>query len=1058
MFVKKVVMKKLIKSIALVLLCIYFGTNQIFAYSIGESLDGADATFLGSEESERLYLPQIVPDINGDGFDDLVIGSADKDKVFIFFGKSSGWATGVSTDQADVIIEGSDIGKYVGDVNNDGYGDLVLQISSTAYLVLGKKDWVSSYQVTDLATAEFSFSLMGSINDSGYVGDVNGDGYDDFAIGAPLGLVLPSFNARGHVYLILGKDSFSSSVDLITESDASWNSPETTFSNANYFGNAVNYTGDVNNDGYDDFIVSSYEDPAGGNDLGRAYLFYGKASGWSLDGGSTDANANFIGVTANTRAGTITTSPKRADFNYDGYDDVYFGGTGNAAVASYGGSTYLFFGPDPGWGVDKSVNEADAYYLGTRTEERLGYPLSAADLNLDGITDLFMGSGRHDYGNNTEGTSWLVNGKTSRWSTAVNITDADASWVGENAGDDAKASSTGDANGDGIDDFIIGSRYNDESYTDAGKVYLFLNEVGSTSSPEYKIRIPSGDVRTKIPEANVTIDFDAVTSSNGYVTVTEHLNQEPVSDSTVDTLSKYWTIEPTDLSSYSYNLTFKYSDYDISGVTSEDNLNIYYKDSNDDWNKVSSQIDTDTNRIWTTSAVDHFSDWMIGTERDAPTGVDIKSEVGYSTSRTPNVTFSKATDPSGILPSSGLNHYRVYLDKGKLSQQCIENIPTQGNGEANYVWKDDDNVKVIFLHEEDDDTDNDRIRVEFKQLKDKPLVEGEHTWSVEAWDSVGNGTITNESIMIDLTAPQIEDFAVGPLFSSSIWSGQMVSNESVVYVPTQFEFLGFSGLGQDLFSSHRAYYPNEQVQTYEKVAAGPEKIKLTIEKRDDQQQYESYFEKEYYFGLDGELKTDIETILGEAKEAQFYFANDLALGEGYYKITVEIFDTVNNSSTKIFYVNLSDKNSSDVDDQVSNMSRATSGGITQQTDSEEMTAEEAAAVQMYTLKVKVVDQTHKPIEGANVTIHSKLQQATTDENGVVTFTNVEPGDHKVVVNYNDEDKEETIDLSKDNQEFTVQVTVVRQNLFLKPVSLLFAGVGILFILLLFFTFKRSKKK
>ena len=61
------------------------------------------------------------------------------------------------------------------------------------------------------------------------------------------------------------------------------------------FGNSVSTAGDVNGDGFGDFIISSYYDDDGGNSAGQTYLILGKASGWSMDTDLSDADASFIG-------------------------------------------------------------------------------------------------------------------------------------------------------------------------------------------------------------------------------------------------------------------------------------------------------------------------------------------------------------------------------------------------------------------------------------------------------------------------------------------------------------------------------------------------------------------------------------------------------------------------------------------------------------------------------------------------------------------------------------------------------------------------------------------
>ena len=66
----------------------------------------------------------------------------------------------------------------------------------------------------------------------------------------------------------------------------------------------------------------------------------------------------------------------------------------------------------------------------------------------------------------------------------------------------------------------------------------------------------------------------------------------------------------------------------------------------------------------------------------------------------------------------------------------------------------------------------------------------------------------------------------------------------------------------------------------------------------------------------------------------------------------------------------------------------------------------------YDVKVKVVDTNKKPVEGAKVTIHSKVQETTTNKDGVAEFKNVEAGDHKVLIAYDNFEGEQSVNLQE----------------------------------------------
>lgn len=110
--------------------------------------------------------------------------------------------------------------------------------------------------------------------------------------------------------------------------------------------------------------------------------------------------------------------------------------------------------------------------------------------------------------------------------------------------------------------------------------------------------------------------------------------------------------------------------------------------------------------------------------------------------------------------------------------------------------------------------------------------------------------------------------------------------------------------------------------------------------------------------------------------------------------------------------------------------------------------ENAGAMEGYTVNIKVTDPKQKPIVGASVTIHSSVQTAKTDEQGIARFSNVEPGDHRVLVAYNGYEGEQHINLTGDVKEFSLHITVEPKNVLASPqVIALVAGLGIVIVVL-----------
>lgn len=86
----------------------------------------------------------------------------------------------------------------------------------------------------------------------------------------------------------------------------------------------------------------------------------------------------------------------------------------------------------------------------------------------------------------------------------------------------------------------------------------------------------------------------------------------------------------------------------------------------------------------------------------------------------------------------------------------------------------------------------------------------------------------------------------------------------------------------------------------------------------------------------------------------------------------------------------------------------------------------------YSVHVTITNSEKQPVSGAHVTLHSNVQEAVTDSNGVATFTNVEPGQHKVLIAYQGYKGEESISVQGDTPEIKLHITIEPQAIILSP--------------------------
>ena len=535
-------------------------TNTVLNGTNGITLVGAST---GIESGRSV---SSAGDVNGDGYDDFLVGApaagASLGETYLVFGRENGlpsltflnntWLDGTN----GVILAGTSSGgtsgysvSSAGDVNNDGFSDLLigayqadpsgLSNAGETYLVFGRSNgfpatvsltntWLDGSNGITLAGSGANYLSGYSVSSAG---DVNGDGYADLLIGAyrarPAGL-----NSAGETYLIFGNNSgFPATVTLTnTWLDGTNGITFAGWKSFSYSGYSVSSAGDFNGDGYYDVVI-------GANYINEAYLIFGRTNGFPatvtltntwLDG----TNGIIMKGLAGTQAGSSVGSA--GDVNGDGFADILVGAlNADPAGRNDAGQTYLIFGCSNG--LPSEVTLDDTWLDGTNgitfdgvaAEDHSGISVSSAgDVNGDGMYDMLIGAyWASPDGNIYAGESYLVYGRTGGYPATITPNSA---WLDGTNGvllagtmlfaySGCAVSSAGDVNSDGYADMLIGAYTADSAVGETYLVYGLgaINPVYPSSGSwtgGYEVTISGSNLGSGSDITNVTLCGTSVTN------------------------------------------------------------------------------------------------------------------------------------------------------------------------------------------------------------------------------------------------------------------------------------------------------------------------------------------------------------------------------------------------------------------------------------------------------------------------------------------------------------------------------------------------------------------
>jgi hypothetical protein len=305
------------------------------------------------------------------------------------------------------------------------------------------------------------------------IGDLNGDGHPDLALGATLSdLNLPD---AGCVFIFHGGPGMDTTADLVLHGTRS----------GQLFGFSI-ASGDFNGDGASDVLVGAPLDTQAGASIGRAFVYFG--------GRGMDARPD-LEISSAVPSSQFGVSVRGiGDFNGDGHDDFAVGANWDDSRAPYAGRVYVYFG---GPQVDA---KPDLVLEGHHRGEQLGAIAAGGDINGDGHPDLVVGGEQGPGLSPHAGALYIYLGGPR--SDAI----ADVRLRGEKRGDGfgQMAHAATDFDGDGFVDVLVGARFHGRE--GAGRVYAYrggphMDDVpdmildGPMANAQFGIQIaPAGDL------------------------------------------------------------------------------------------------------------------------------------------------------------------------------------------------------------------------------------------------------------------------------------------------------------------------------------------------------------------------------------------------------------------------------------------------------------------------------------------------------------------------------------------------------------------------------------
>ncbi len=354
-----------------------------------------------------------------------------------------------------------EFGNGVAYANNNAYPNSTIEINS------------STTNGPDLSSHDsFGTSIAN-------IGDLNGDGTSDIAVGATGDGHGGSNSGAVHILFMNDDGSVNQTIEI---NSSTANGPDLNI--LDFFGSSIANIGDLNGDGTSDIAVGAAGDDNGGDDSGAVHILF------MNDDGSVNNTIEINSSTANgpdlSQTDIFGSSIANiGDLNGDGTSDIAVGATGDDHGGDDSGAVHILFMNDDG-SVEQTVEINDSTANGPELSDDDFFGSSIAnigDLNGDGTSDIVVGAtGDDDGGDNRGAIHILLMNDDGSVDQTVEINDSTANGPELSDGDffGSSIANIGDLDNNGTSDIAVDAQGNDDGGDNRGAIHiLFMNDDGS---------------------------------------------------------------------------------------------------------------------------------------------------------------------------------------------------------------------------------------------------------------------------------------------------------------------------------------------------------------------------------------------------------------------------------------------------------------------------------------------------------------------------------------------------------------------------------------------------